>query len=729
MSISTHNIKAKSHVLSLLGNELIGSDSLAIFELVKNAYDADAEKIKINFIDLNTPNQKIIIEDNGHGMNSEIIQDVWLTIGTDFKRGRNRKESPKFKRVSFGNKGVGRLAVHKLAKVITLETQAQGDMFSNRLTIDWKTLIESKEYIQELEVDIEYVGETLFEKGQGTRIILSNLTTPYWTKKTLKDLVRKIENIKNPFREFSNFNIEINCNDWHQEWIDNVKSPIEILKDSLYQFDFEITKWDKSESENTDEDFVEFRYSYTFNPPSQTKIASRVVEKAPKSDSFSNNNKFHIGELFKEIDGEDKYNKYLRNRDIKNIGPISGKFYVFNQNTLLLKMKFGNGQINAVKSFVKDNSGVKIFRDNIRVYNYGEPNDDWLRLDLDKIQRTGDHFGKKVTVGVVELDLKMSNEGLIEKTNREGFIYNQEFEKFQSIVKRAYTFFEDEASEDKDKIEEFIDGTKPIKKVGFGDTIQELQEKIREKDLEKELNPLLQKIDKDYTEMRDIMVNSGMAGLNLGVAFHEVEREMKYINADLNLSVVDIENVKDRVRTLIHILESLSPLLRQNKASLTNAKNVIEIAKLRNNNRFNYHKVVFSSPVLTGENQNFNFKAPANLLISAISNLIDNAIYWTTSKRDLIGNEFKPGIYIGTDLNTFDSPAIIVADNGEGFSVEPEFLTQPFKTKKEGGMGLGLYFADLVMNMIGGKLLFPDSSDLEIPEVYNGACIALVFPK
>ena len=52
MSISTHLIKAKSHILSLLGNELIGSDSLAIFELVKNAYDADAENIKINFIDL-----------------------------------------------------------------------------------------------------------------------------------------------------------------------------------------------------------------------------------------------------------------------------------------------------------------------------------------------------------------------------------------------------------------------------------------------------------------------------------------------------------------------------------------------------------------------------------------------------------------------------------------------------------------------------------------------------
>jgi len=119
-------------------------------------------------------------------------------------------------------------------------------------------------------------------------------------------------------------------------------------------------------------------------------------------------------------------------------------------------------------------------------------------------------------------------------------------------------------------------------------------------------------------------------------------------------------------------------------------------------------------------------------LISAISNLIDNSIYWTRTQLDFITNtngKYKPAIYIGTDLFTFEGPAIIIADNGAGFSSEPEYLTQPFKTKKEGGMGLGLYFADLVMNMIGGKLLFPDNSDLDIPQVYNGACIALVFPK
>ena len=132
MSVTSYNIKAKSHILTLLGNELIGSDSLAIFELVKNSYDADAENVTITFMDLNSHSQKIIIEDDGYGMSKDTLQNVWLTIGTDFKRGTNRKESHKFSRLSFGNKGVGRLAVHKLAKSITLESRTADDLFSSR---------------------------------------------------------------------------------------------------------------------------------------------------------------------------------------------------------------------------------------------------------------------------------------------------------------------------------------------------------------------------------------------------------------------------------------------------------------------------------------------------------------------------------------------------------------------------------------------------------------------
>lgn len=718
----THKIKAKSHILSLLGEELIGSDSLAIFELVKNSYDADAQNVTITFIDLNTSNQKIIIEDDGCGMSPQTIEKVWLTIGTDFKRGKNRKESEKFKRVSFGNKGVGRLAVHKLAKEIELETQQEGQMFSNRLIINWPNLINSKEFIQELEVDVETVPNRNFVKGQGTRITLSKLTTQKWSKKSFRNLVRKIKNIQNPFKEFeNNFEVEIKCNDYHSEWIEDIVSPQETLDNSLYKFQFKLIQ-----SSSDKEGFAKLEWSYQFNPHSSSR-----VEKRDNNEQTEIN--FHIGDKLAQLEEnnpEEKKdpNKFLRNGDLDNIGNLEGEFFVFNQNASILNGYFP-GQSQAVKRFIKENKGVRIFRDSIRVYNYGEPYDDWLGLDLDKIQRAGDHFGKKVSIGYIELDLNQSEKGLIEKTNREGFIENYYYEKFRQLVRSIFHFFEKEALPDKERIDEFIEGTKPIKKVGFGDSIKELKAIAKEKNIENEISPIIKKIDKDYNSMRDVMVNSGMTGLNLGVAFHEVEREVKYISKDLQADKIEVAEIKNRISNLLRILESLSPLLRKNRKTKTTAENIIEVAKKLNQNRFRFHNVIFSSPVLTKEANNFPIKGATNLLIGALGNIIDNSIYWTTAKRDLEGDNFKPGIIITTDNNTYNAPAIIIADNGIGFQLEPEYLTQPFKSNKENGIGLGLYFVDLVMKMSGGRLVFPDVNDLEIPKIYNGACFALVFPK
>ena len=97
----------------------------------------------------------------------------------------------------------------------------------------------------------------------------------------------------------------------------------------------------------------------------------------------------------------------LKNKDLINIGPIKGVFYVFNQNGKILDYTYGAGRRSAIKEYIKDNCGIKIFRDNMRVYNYGEPLDDWLGLELAKVQRAGDHFSKKVTIGAIQLILEL----------------------------------------------------------------------------------------------------------------------------------------------------------------------------------------------------------------------------------------------------------------------------------------------------------------------------------
>lgn len=698
--------KAKSHILNLLGDELIGSDNLAIFELVKNAYDADAEVVNITLNDLDTPSQSIVIEDDGNGMSLDTLQGVWLEIGTDFKRGLKRKPSPKYNRISLGEKGVGRLAVHKLGKQITLETQAEGNLHSYRIKLNWADIIAESQYIQDTFLQIETIESSLFpEKKHGTRLIISELKKESWSKKDLRDLARKINSIKSPFRSIDQFEVNIYANDYHQNWFEDIKDPKEILAESLYYFKFDIDEKAKIE------------WSYEFRPPRSFDIESNNLSSNKPEDKFLKIN--DLDELF------EKDQILLKKDDMNGIGAFSGQFYVYN---LLSPILNALGQTNAVKSFVKESSGVRIFRDGIRVYNYGEPGDDWLGLDLARVQKLGEKFSKNTVIGAIEIDMLSSYKGLVEKTNREGFDDNIVFKKFQAICIEVFDLFQRTAINDREKIKVYLDGIKPVKKIGLSETITELKEKLKEKNLEVELSPLIKRVEKDYNDMRDVMLNSGMSGINLGLVFHEIDREMRFINTDLDNNK-NINSIKERVKNLIQLLENFSPILRQNKHIVINASELVEKAKKINEPRISYHHIIFSSPLSTHENEDFSIKGPANLLLSSITNIIDNAIYWVGVKGgEAEGTNFKAAIYVGSDLKSFSGPAIIIADNGNGFNLEPEDLVQPFRTTRPGGMGLGLYFVNLVMEMLGGKLLFPDREDLDIPKPYTGALIALVFP-
>jgi len=87
----------------------------------------------------------------------------------------------------------------------------------------------------------------------------------------------------------------------------------------------------------------------------------------------------------------------------------------------------------------------------------------------------------------------------------------------------------------------------------------------------------------------------------------------------------------------------------------------------------------------------------------------------------------KKMIYIGTTSEIASGPAIVIGDNGPGFLDPPEYLVEPFITRKPDGMGLGLHIADQVMRAQGGKLVFPQKGDLDLPHAIDGAVVALVF--
>lgn len=135
-----------------------------------------------------------------------------------------------------------------------------------------------------------------------------------------------------------------------------------------------------------------------------------------------------------------------------------------------------------------------------------------------------------------------------------------------------------------------------------------------------------------------------------------------------------------------------------------------------------------SCPINSEESDSFEVTAPFGLLQATLTNLIDNAIHWTSLKSEKEGKNYIPAIRIDSLPNWFkEGPAIVVMDNGPGFSLTPEEAIQPFKTSRPGGMGVGLYYSDKVMESIGGRLQICEPEDLELPESFQGAAVVMIF--
>ena len=716
--IDNYRVRTNSHIINLLGDELIGSDSLALFEIVKNSYDADASVVTIFLNDLFLDERSIVIEDDGNGMTPEVIEHAWLTIGTDYKR-KSVKVSPVLHRTSLGNKGVGRLAVHRLANRIMLETIPRGCDYGSRLSIDWDKLISSSEDVDGLSVNVENNIHNILNGKSGTRITLTQLREQSWTKSKVTQMVRKLQNIINPFAPSNQFQIVVKSNIYQvQQWIDSVRTPVETLNDSLYQYSFTLEKSGKNN------DLARFSWYYKFNPKNFPPSSGIEIREDSRVEELLIN-----GNLFHEIDMSSKDKMLLRDNDLNGIESITGTFYAFNLDGKIIDLSYGSGNRGKIKDFVSEYAGVRVFRDGIRVYNYGEPADDWLYLDQAKTKRVGSHFAKGQTVGAINLSLEETKETLVEKTNREGFIENTCFERLVAIVQTVFSHFERLSIKDREKINAYQHDTVAQRKIGFSDTVDQLEDSIKQLKLERQLGGLVKKVRRDYDDMRDVMLNSGMNGLNLTVVFHEVSREIAFIGKDITNKDCDIESIRKRIEALNDLIEKFMPMLKQTRKITLSASSLAERVISIHKNRFLYHKIDFYCPLLESQDNDFKLNGVGGLLLSALSNIIDNAIYWSCENAEREGNGFIPSIILTSDLHTFEGPALLVADNGAGFKMDEDEMILPFRTLKPSSMGVGLYYVSLVMSMVGGKLIFANGKDLNLPTTYNGACVALVFPK
>ena len=680
--------KPRARMLLLLGEQLIRDAGIAVFELVKNGYDADATLVQVKLLHVTDPeNGRIIIEDNGCGMTWEIVRNVWLEPGTDFREQQKitGKRTPKG-RIPLGEKGIGRFAAHKLGESIRMVTRSSNSP-EVIVDIDWGDF-RGKKYLNETDVKIKERKPTYFEGNMtGTRIEISRLRESL-SRGMVRQIHRAVTSISSPLNEPSEFKTE-----FHIE-------PESSFISGLFDVNTALELAPYSAICIVDGDLL--TYDYEFTP----------YEGMERVEGRSERNV--------RIQDPELINLFNADMVRSNIGEYSIEFRLFDLSSQVLN--FATSDKKGLKDFLRFNGGVRVYRDGIRVYNYGEPGTDWLELGVRRVNHPTMHLSSNQIIGAVHLSGADSS-GLIEKTNREGFIENEVFSIFKQQVSFALAQIELERNRDKSRIRAAY-STRKLKEPVIEET-GILREKLKQSypKNQEELLPLIDSIEQQYVRMRDNLLTAAGAGLTLTILIHEVEKAIKNLSTAIARQS-SFQEIEDNAKHLEELIEGFTSLTRKSKTETESAGRLITQAIFNMGYRIRAHNVQVINGVSDGNDPDLMIKCTKRWIIACLMNLIDNSIYWLKT----VGSEEK-NIYIGTRSETGSKPVLFVADNGPGFYDPPEMLVEPFMTRKSDGMGLGLHIVNEVMKVHEGRLFFPSREDLDIEEKYSGAIIAMQFKE
>nr|WP_199156683.1 ATP-binding protein [Pedobacter sp. ASV2] len=690
--------KPRARLLLQLGDQLIKNESIALVELVKNSYDADANKVDIymEHVD-NAEDGIIIIEDDGYGMDAETVENVWMEPGSDFKseKFRNRELSPKYKRLPIGEKGIGRFGVHKLGNQIELVTKKDGakEVF---VKIDW-TIFNNYRYLDDVPIKIiEREQPILFKNGAtGTSITISDLRKE-WTRGVARNVKRTITALVSPFEANDSFNAEFDIAD-KPGWFEGLLKWDDIKDYALFNFKVTINGSKIK------------KFDYSFTPwASMPKISGRKEDKDNA-----------IISKFSELEDEDGRKFSLNDHEI---GDVVFEGYIFDRDAYV--MRLGVSDKTGFKNYLDNNSGIRVFRDGLRVYDYGEPENDWLGLDLRRVNQPTKRLSNNIILGAIYLKRSDSSD-LIEKTNREGFVENGAYKAFRDSILHTLNIVETLRFSDKQKLREIYGPTpksEPVLHV-LGELKEYVDKNVKEYDVKKEIVAGLIKIEEDYKRINENLLKAAGAGLSMSVVVHEVEKIILEV-----AKVLKAENASERAMNLVKHLEKLidgySAIIRKSTQTNEDVREVIDQALTNTEYRLASHKVEVIKAYKNYKG-GIKTKIARGLVIGSIMNIIDNSIYWLEK-----AGRKKKKIYIDVSEEEKGFLNIIIADNGTGFLLPTEEITEPFVSAKPGGIGLGLHIASEIMAAQKGKLSFPELGDFELPDEFkHGAVIAFSFKR
>lgn len=700
----------------LLGRESVSSDVAALFELIKNAYDADAEKVDIsfeNFASKNKKNARIIIKDNGHGMNIDSIENKWMVIGTDDKE-RHPLTKYKKRRV-IGNKGIGRFATEKLCKTVTIISKPYRINEKIKLVIDWDEYEKDSVTFNDIlnPIEIESREE---EKDIGITLILERLREE-WTTQKINRLRLALGSLVLPkeLAEIKSDTFEVNLFADEFEGLESPKIQSVLLKNAPYKIVATIP-------ENSHTGKVIVRQEGNIVLDERADFSDVIMENGEKWIPFG---KCKLTIYF--FPGQSKYENWT-------------KYY---RKAL---------SINSVYQALSDLHGVKVYRDNFWVRPYGELNDDWLSLEGERVQANY-KIGNSQIIGFVQIS-KDGNPLILDTTTRERLVENNGFHSMRTFVKEAIDSMSYYRKELNRKLKEkhtkkehqnlissdikhmtnmintsslLVEDRKKFKSVikDIATTFNDY-ERTSEDEIE-----ILESTQRSYRNLASLGISSATTAHeikqvigHLGAIPEKIMNKLKKNTEIKQLVVEDLETANEKINTIrhymnfiIHFVESLS------------SENELKREKEKINVSYEIRKFLEDFEGIMQRNEtsitvkivpeNFSIYIHRADFSSMILNLFTNSLKAVQKLPGGVKRKIK--ITITKDSKNFK---VKFSDNGNGINpINAEKIFRVFYTTNKQGTGLGLPIIKELLENYGGKIELSGNSELE-----EGATFYITIP-
>lgn len=700
-----------ARLLTMLSDQLIKNNTIALTELAKNSYDADASWVQIRIGNTNNFGKEglsveekpfVEIEDDGDGMSFETIRDSWMNPASPNKYEKRLKHRIKTRkgRIIQGEKGIGRYAVFQIGKKAEIYTReriggSQGGKEVNLITDLSKYTDEllyektspspeeplffdqlfSKYYVRDEPVFIKpgtLKSEGLIEsrKNHGTLIRITELNYK-WTFSNVKRIRKILSRLQSPF-EKKDFVVSIIFEDEEISAFEDFE-----LKDVLEEALLEIT------GDVNENGICQYSLKRGIN---EEKGSIDLVENL-KQDKGAENRKHFFDNDYKRI-----YNP--------ECGPFQFRFYVYDLKTMT---------DNELKDYIRSHR-TYIYRDDIRVYPYGDRDNDWLKLDIYRgTVKAGYYLSNDQVIGYVSISSE-GNPGLRDKTNREGLLeQGTAYEDLRLLTLSALNYLNVEFQKAKIKPKKKLKQRKSelyLQSEKVQRRIEQIDNHLKKvKDLEGK--NLFDKLSNEYFKERaiferqiEIVEDLAGVGISVDATSHDVmvvmsqaREKTKEIYDMVHSEKPDLESLRAKTDTLLSqimfvssLLVGIQPLFRsaRRKNKELRILDIVETVK-------RYYeppiKIINVQVDIKENGPPLILTSSEGVLLQLFINLMDNSVYWLK-----VSKTKEPKIEV---LINGDKGYAIFADNGPGVRKEDvDYIFEPFfSTKGIQGRGLGLYIA------------------------------------